>query len=188
MHTIKADDTDAAGGDDLAREVAALADADLLRLKAIARLRVRGLPGLEWADLLQESILRLLNGSRQRPEGVALAAVLAMTMRSIADEHWRIVKRERPILVAPGRAALEQADDSPEADPERIAGAMQALAGLDRLFAQDPMVLNILSGLAGGLSATEIQLRYALTETDYASARRRIRRALLRSNPEGPTP
>ena len=189
MHTIEADETDAAGecDDDIAREFAGLADADLLRLKAIARLRVRGLPGLEWADLLNESVLRLLDGSRRRPEGVALLAVLAMTMRSIADEYWRVVRRERPILVAPDRIALAQADDSPEANPERNTAAMQVLAGLDRLFARDAVVLNIMAGLAGGLSAAEIRSRYAITETDYASARRRMRRALLRSDTEAPT-
>ena len=190
MQTIEADDTDAAGvvDDDIAREIAALADTDLLRLKAIARLRVRGLPGLDWADILNESVLRLLNGSRRRPVGVEMVVVLAMTMRSIANEHWRRVIRERPILVPSDGCTLDQADDSPEANPERAAAAAQALAGLDRLFAQDAVVLNIMAGLAEGLSATEIRSRYALTETVYDSARRRLRRALLRSNPEAPTP
>ena len=190
MQTIEANETGAA--DDLeyeiAREIAALADTDLLRLKAIARLRARGLPGLEWADILHESILRLLNGSRRRPEGVPLAAVLAMIMRSIADEHWRLVRRERSILVTANGTALDQADESSEANPERVAAAAQTLAGLDRLFAQDAVVLNIMAGLAEGLSAVEIRSRYGLSETTYDTARRRMRRALLRSNQEAPAP
>ena len=190
MQTIEVDETGAAGhvGDDIAHDIATLTDTDLLRLKAIARLRARGLPGIEWTDILNETIFRLLNGSRRRPEGVALVATVAMTMRSIADEHWRVVRRERPVLVAADETALDQADESSEANPERAAAAAQALAGLDRLFAQDAVVLNIMAGLAEGLSATEIRLRYALTETVYDSARRRLRRALLRSNPEAPAP
>lgn len=190
MQTIEADDTDAAGNvdSDIAHEIAALADTDLLRLKAIARLRARGLPGVEWTDILNESILRLLNGSRRRPEGVALVAIVAMTMRSVADEYWRVARRERPILVTADGTALEQADDSSEADPERAAAAVQALTGLDRLFAQDAVVLNIMAGLAEGLSAAEIRFRYRMTASVYDTARRRMRRALLRSNPEAPTP
>ncbi len=110
------------------------------------------------ADILNESILRLLNGSRRRPEGVDLVAIVAMTMRSIADEHWRVVRRERPILVAADGTALEQADGSPEANPERAAAAAQALAGLDRLFAQDAVVLKLMAGLAEGLSADRDQV------------------------------
>ena len=120
--------------------------------------------------------------------GVFLVAMLAMTMRSIADEHWRIVRRERPILVAANETALDQADDSSEANPERAAAAAQALAGLDRLFARDAVVLNILAGLAEGLSAVEIRSRYGLSETTYDTARRRMRRALLRSDPEATAP
>ena len=113
-----------------------------------------------------------------------------MTMRSVADEYWRVARRERPILVTADGTALEQADDSSEADPERAAAAVQALAGngLDRLFAQDAVVLNIMAGLAEGLSAAEIRFRYRMTASVYDTARRRMRRALLRSNPEAPTP
>ena len=112
MQTIEVDETGAAGDveDDIAHEIAALADADLLCLPAIARLRVRGLPGVEWTDILNESILRLLNGSRRRPEGVAMVAIVAMTMRSIAEEDWRVVRRERPIFVAADGTTLDQAD------------------------------------------------------------------------------
>ena len=190
MQTIEADETAAADDvvDDIAHEIAALAATDLLRLEAIARLRARGLPGLEWVDLLNESILRLLNGSRRRPDGVSLVAVLAMTMRSIADEHWRMIRRERPILVKASETVLDQADDSPEANPERVAAALQTLAGLDRLFARDAIVLKIMAGLAEGLSAVEIRSRYGLSETAYDTARRRMRRALLRYDPEARAP
>ena len=51
---------------DLAAEVAALGDADLLRLRAIARLRARGLPGVDERDLFNEAVLRLLDGAALR--------------------------------------------------------------------------------------------------------------------------
>jgi RNA polymerase sigma-70 factor (ECF subfamily) len=177
---------------DIVRAIGALSDADLLRLKALARLRVRGLPGVEWADLLNETVLRALNGSRRWPAGVPLLSFLALTMRSICDEQWRRVRRERRVLVETGIAdrdlAALQTDESPDADPERVAIAIQTLASLDRLFARDEIALKIIAGLANGLSPAETRSRNALTETDYDTARKRMRRALLRHNLGGSKP
>ena len=169
-------------------EIAALGDADLLRLRAVARLRARGLPGVEGMDLLNEALLRLLDGSRSRPVGVTLVAVVAQTMRSIAHDHWRRAWREAPLRDASDPAALEQADPSPAADPERATAAAQALAQIDRLFASDPVALRIVAGLAEGLEAAEIRRRYGLDATTYDSARRRMRRALLRRDGDGGRP
>ncbi|WP_245501011.1 sigma-70 family RNA polymerase sigma factor [Lichenibacterium minor] len=175
---------------DPAREVAALVDADLLRLGALARLRARGLPGLEGADLLNEAVLRLLDGSRPRPPGVPLVAVLAMTMRGVAHDHWRKLRRERPVLV-PARdaaAAALHADPSPGVDPERATAAAQALADIDRLFARDVVALQVIAGMGDGLAPAEIRRRYGLSATAYDTARRRMRRALLRRDGDGGTP
>lgn len=172
--------------DVVAREIGALSDADLLRLKALARLRARGLPGVEWADLLNETILRVLNGSRRRPPDVPLIAFLAWTMRSICDEHWRRVRVERRILVASGSDERDPIavlrGGPPDADPERAAAAAQMLAALYRLFARDQPVFTIIVGLANGLSAAEIRDRHGLSEKDYNTARKRMRRVLLRNS------
>lgn len=46
---------------------------DLLRLKSVARLYGRGLPPeVSWADLLQEALARVLDGSRKCPEGLPM--------------------------------------------------------------------------------------------------------------------
>ena len=55
---------------------------DLLRLKSIARLYVRGLPPeIAWDDLLQEALTRVISGSRRRPEGVTTVAFVAGILR-----------------------------------------------------------------------------------------------------------
>lgn len=175
---------------DLALEVAGLADADLLRLGALARLRARGLPGLEGADLLNEAVLRLLDGSRTRPPDVPLVAVLAMTMRGVAHDHRRRLRRERPVLV-PSTGDGDVAtlpDPSPGVDPERATAAAQALADIDRLFARDAVALQVIAGLGDGLTPAEIRRRYGLSATAYDTARRRMRRALLRRDGDGGTP
>lgn len=158
---------------DIGWAIRRLTEADLLRLRALARLRVRGMPGsVAWSDLLHEAIVRALDGSRRWPPGVALVAFLAGIMRSLADESWRHLRRDGPHCFTPDLVANE--------DPERHYAAGQALAAMDRLFKDDPVGLRILAGLADGLTAAEIRATYALSQLDYDTARRRIRRALLR--------
>lgn len=165
-------------GGDVGVALRALSETDLVRLKALARLWSRGLPGgLGWTDVLNEAIVRSLDGSRRWPPDVPLLAFLSGVMRSICDEHWRRVRRYHARLVAaPAAADSVIASDN----PERVLAAAQALGAINSLFAQDPAALKILSGLAEGMSATDIRARYDMSERDYDSTRKRMRRALLR--------
>jgi DNA-directed RNA polymerase specialized sigma24 family protein len=159
---------------------------ELLRLKTIARLYARGLPpDVAWDDLLQEAITRVLTGSRQQPEGVTVVAFLAGVMRSLKAEHWRRV------LKGPGRPNTvrigDVTDDShevvladPAPGPERSLIARQELTAIQQLFAADPAALRIIAGLGEGLAAEQIRLAAGLSKVDYDSARRRMRRVLLR--------
>jgi DNA-directed RNA polymerase specialized sigma24 family protein len=177
---------------------------DLLRLKTIARLHARGLPpDVGWEDLLQEALTRVLTGTRTAPEGVSTVAFLAGVMRSLRSEHWRRVAaglgagaggdgRRRGGATSdyrsyPSReAALRDvgretaAVPDPVADPERSLIAIQELDAIERLFADDPVVLRIIDGLGEGLTAEQIRAALGLSKTDYDSARRRMRRCLLR--------
>src|SRR5215469_14728475 len=132
-------------------------DMDLLRLKTIARLHARGLPpDVAWDDLLQEAITRVLTGTRRKPDAVAMVASLAGVMRSLRSEHWRRVR---------GGGAVVQQELAP--DPERALIAAQELEAIGRLFADDLVVLRIITGLAEGLSPEEIRLAFGLSTTDY---------------------
>jgi RNA polymerase sigma-70 factor (ECF subfamily) len=107
-------------------------------------------------------------------------------MRSIRTEYWRRQRRD-------GRhwRRGEEADDRPAAggeaepadavpDPERALLALQELEAIAKLFADDPVALQIIVGLGDGLSADEIRAACGLTKTEYDSARKRMRRALIR--------
>jgi RNA polymerase sigma-70 factor (ECF subfamily) len=161
--------------------LSALSDDDLLRLRALARLRARGLPGgVAWSDLLHEAVLRALEGTRRWPPGVPLLAFLAGIMRSLCDEHWRRRRREGPAHPTDEIAAATMAFASSDADPERLYAASQALAAVDRLFASDVEALRVIAGLTNGLGAEDIQRHYGMTSVEYDTTRRRMRRALLR--------
>jgi DNA-directed RNA polymerase specialized sigma24 family protein len=161
-------------------------DADLLRLKTIARLHARGLPAdVGWADLLQEAFTRVLNGARRRPEGVPMVAFLAGVMRSIKAEHWRRALREARSVRLAQAPDETVAGDEPALldlapDPERTLIVLEELAAVDRLFADDPIALQIIAGLGEGLSAEEIRAACKLSKTAYDSGRKRMRRVLFR--------
>jgi DNA-directed RNA polymerase specialized sigma24 family protein len=160
---------------------------DLLRLKVIARLHGRSLPpDVSWADLLQEAFTRVLDGSRAIPAGVPPVAFLAGVMRSIKAEHWRRRRRaneQQPVLATEYQVVAADTTEAcdPLPDPERWLIAAQQLEAIGMLFAQDPVALQIIAGLGDGLTAEEIRRTLGMTKTDYDSARKRMRRALIRA-------
>lgn len=158
---------------------------DLLRLKAVARLHARGLPPeVGWSDLLQEAFARVLDGSRKCPQGLPVVAFLAGVMRSIRAEHYRRARRvaaQFPQMLAELelRGPEEEASD-PTPDPERMLIALEQLAEIDRLFADDSRALQVIEGLFEGWSPEQIRVRYDMSKIEYDSTRKRMRRVLLR--------
>ena len=151
-----------------------VSELQLLRLKTLARWYARGLPpDVTWEDLLQESMTRILLGRRAVPQGVAVVAFVAGVMRSLRSEHWQRARKSKRT----GRAH-EIIEFTP--GPERALMAQQELAAIRHLFADDVIALTILEGLAEGLTADEIRDAAQLTDSDYAAARKRMRRVLLR--------
>jgi DNA-directed RNA polymerase specialized sigma24 family protein len=158
---------------------------ELLRLKTIARLYARGLPpDVAWDDLLQEAITRIISGARRRPEDVTVVAFVAGVMRSLKAEHWRRSQRLSQssgsgiARIGNGPQEIDLRDPTPS--PERSLIAQQELNAIERLFADDAVILKIIVGLGQGLSAEQIRLAIGLSKLRYESARRRMRRSLLR--------
>ena len=115
--------------------------------------------------------MRALAGTRPWPPGVPLLAFLAGVMRSLCDEQWR---RRRRLDTLPFENA------GPVDDPERVYAAAEALAAIHRLFASDAPATRVITGLLEGMTADEIRRHYGLSPVEYDTARRRIRRSLLR--------
>ena len=170
---------------DVSAALAGLSNAELLRLNALARLWTRGMPGtLSSADVLQEAIARALDGSRKWPAGVPILAFLSGVMRSICDDHWRQQAREARVLVRAADAADARAEvvGAANPDPERVVAAAQAMSDIYELFVGDNAALKVITGLADGLTAAEICETYGLSEREYDTTRKRMRRALLRAD------
>jgi DNA-directed RNA polymerase specialized sigma24 family protein len=150
-------------------------ETELLRLKAIAHLQARGLPAaFSWSDLLQEAFTRILDGSRRRPKGLPMVSFVAGIMRSIKSDYWRRTRRE----LESAAALKEMRGQAP--DPERSLAALQELAAISDLFADDAEVQQIIAGAAEQRSAEEVRVVGRMSKVEYDSARKRMRRVLLR--------
>lgn len=166
---------------------------DLLRLKSIARLHARGLPpDVSWDDLLQEAITRVLTGKRVKPDEVGMVAFLAGIMRSLRTDHvrraWAGARRDDPRWLGrydDGEPFSDREILDPTADPERALIAADELHKIRQLFADDCAALEIIDGLAEGLTAEQIRARHRIPRTEYDSTRKRMRRCLIREGLTG---
>lgn len=171
MSALELPDPDAlAAAHRTAQALDALTPADLLRLKRLAQLRARVLPGVDWEDLLGEALLRALDGSRRWPDGVPLLAFLAGIMRSIIDRR----AHDRRRLAEQALARLTE----PTPAGESALHARQCLLAIDGYFAGDPDVRWLLAALAGAAEP-------ALPAKRRDAARKRLTRAILRGDLDG---
>ena len=168
-----------------------LTASDLRRLQHLARIRAIGLEPLEWGDLLNEAIARLLEGSRRWPRDVSLVVFLRETMRSIANGHLRRLEKRTVVAAsalgtdaATGNRIVEGAGDV-SMEPEARTSASETLARVEGLFSGDKDAMAVISGKVSGQSPQEIQKEACMTATRYATTQRRIQRRLAGEIPEG---
>ena len=162
-----------------------VSEMDFLRLKALARWYARGLPpDVDWDDLLQEAFTRVLVGARVKPDGLEMVPFIAGIIRSLRSDHLRRAygcgSAEPMRIDVVTEPARELALWDPASDPERALVAQQELDQIRRLFADDPLALTIIKGLGDGLTAEQIRAAGRISKLDYDSARKRMRRCLLR--------
>ena len=105
-----------------------LSEGELRRLEQLARLRVIGLHAVDWRDLLQEAIARLLDGSRRWPRDVSLVVFLRETMRSIASDHWR--RLEEPVVMSEAELGVHQETGEGALDNAIDPGGLTGASGL----------------------------------------------------------
>lgn len=161
-------------------------------------------------DLLNEAVKRALIGTsgdrrdgergRPWPKGVHIVAFLMECMKSIANgsqnSHKQAVDRRAEALTT------EDGDANPElSNAERVQGSVEEelidreeqeskqkaaeedVAAIRKLFAQGDVVHDILDGEAMGMSPEDIRQVLGITPTEYASARKRLRRTVDKHMP-----
>jgi RNA polymerase sigma-70 factor (ECF subfamily) len=170
--------------------IAGLGQADWLRLHKVARALCRN-GGFDADDLLQEAFQRALNGVRHCPRDLEVTRFLAGVMRSIAAD-WSKARRRRPEmrLNAPSGALLDvvvQVRDSSLDAEELLASTQESACVIERikdLFADDATALTIIEGMLEGRAGAELRSAAELSEKEFASKRRLIRRRIDKAFPK----
>ncbi len=177
--------------------IAALDAADMTRLVAAAKTRVRrsrlDAVDLGARDLVADAITGTLRGRRRWCRGVTLIRHLIMTMKSIASQRSKRVMAakaagfcvERRAELAPGllpekdregnATDLAMMEPSLEPDAERVI-ARDEIRMFYRHFANDPAALAVMDGWKEGVPGPKIQERSGLEFHQYQAAARRVRR------------
>ncbi len=181
--------------------MSALDPADLGRLAARARARIRGF-GIDPQrhsphDLLHEAITQTLSGSRKWKRGMDFGLHLRRAMRSIAS-NW---KRRSERAAAAGADEVRFSKlwaDGEKADLKDLPGSMQGvlaapepgaesgliakeqLEAVLRGCAGDEPAKRVIDGLFEGLTVREMGQRLEVTERQVESTKERIRRRARR--------
>ncbi len=183
---MDAQETDVVGDvyspDELHAAISAFGDLDWLRVKKAAlyfakRCR-RG-----WDDLQNEALLRSLEGRRKCPRNVAVTTFLGNVIRSIASEPDEL-DGHTPLtdeLEAQQSSPSGLTDLTKPADPAAsTVDAQKIIAEVIAAFDGDEMSEMIFEGTVDGMEGQELRETLGLSEKDFDSKRRFVRRRLNR--------
>jgi DNA-directed RNA polymerase specialized sigma24 family protein len=140
-------------------------------------------------DLLQEAVVRAIDGERNCPAGMPLTTFLYGAMRSIADAERKSLAREgaKVGLEVLAEVGAEPASPGRNAEEAMIAAddfSARVTALLD-LFADDEPALMVVMGDLDEIPAEELRQMVGLDKTGFATVRKRIRRKLADAYPNG---
>ncbi|MBK9131259.1 MAG: sigma-70 family RNA polymerase sigma factor [Gammaproteobacteria bacterium] len=163
--------------------------ATVLRLGKAAGYFSRGLD-MEANDLLHEAVLRSLTEDRTCPRQVPVATFLWNTMRSIRSAALK-ERRLNPVESVDPTSQdnviieAEHPDPSPEDHFINADAVNRLIREMESLFEDDEDAQLLLVGLFQGMTRKEIQTECNLSDTQYDTIRKRIRRKLDERYPEG---
>ncbi len=156
-----------------------------------ARWRVQGLGraalGRNAMDLFGEAVTATLAGTRRwQPDRVNFTTFLTGVMRSISS-HWRDGFDEREAWLESDlsqdhqsremdRESLLERAESGAPSAECVLNAVEKVAALKEHFQNEPEVLLVMEGIKEGMSGPEIQKLLELTQTQFETIMRRLRR------------
>jgi RNA polymerase sigma-70 factor (ECF subfamily) len=163
--------------DEVAAELSRLSRSELQRMVLQAKTLIRG-TDLEAKELINTVLERLLtrDGDRRRHwhRKETLAGCVYRTMKSIVRDHWR--RLQIPMHAINDSAAGLQSEPNPEVQLVARQELLEVLRTLDDSENTAAIALELASGHSPG----EVKKRFGLSDTDYDSALKRIRRRILR--------
>jgi hypothetical protein len=169
--------------DDVEAAIGAFSEADWARLQ---RLGAASTFKTGWGseDLLQEAILRTLQGTRNCPTDVDVIKHLIDTMSSIANGERDKARNQFPHLptLQPGvSGAVDLASSAWSAEEKLVyeGGRVEIVT----LFDDDPVAKELAEGIIAGFETAQLKELTGLQGTAYNTKRTLIRRRLLKFSP-----
>jgi len=153
-----------------------LTAAALLRLRNYARWRVRGLgrkaAGRTETELLADAMNATLEGKRRwNKDKVDFVGHLVCAMRSISEDGEVL----RPFDLVPSE---EPGPDEELEANESQSEARTRVEAIENAFADDPVISLILDGLRQGMTPGKVRAELELSQTEYETAMKRLRRRM----------
>jgi DNA-directed RNA polymerase specialized sigma24 family protein len=172
---------------DVEAQLRNLSAADWSRAESIAKGLCAGIPTLEPADLLQETMTKLLQGVRVWRPGLHPLVVLKSTMHSEASNARKRAKHgaiDHNVEVA--EVVADADDDSPSAEvpavaeltAEDMAAQRELLAAVEAAVAGDESLELLTMAWADGLRGDEAAKELGWDKKTYEAARKRLTRRL----------
>ena len=186
-----AESLDALSVDEFMSVLHGLTDAQMVRLKEIARIYGKTC-GSEENDLINEAIFRVTKGTRKCPRDLDPIAFLAQTMRSISHDirvkARRILSIDHKTTDKGGNSIpFDPADGSP--GPEQQLGSDETTkairAAILALFGDDELARDFAEGVLAGFEGEELREYTGLSGTAFNSMRRKFRRKVDAAYPNG---
>ena len=144
-------------------------------------------------DIVQESIRRVLSGSRPWPKSEPFMNFMAGVIKSVADyENRRGSSDGRLIVSSETDIHKKDASDNlienhPSFDDsviERELMAAEELKNIESIFEDDEKALAIVMGREEGFTGSEIQEMFGMSKTAYESAAKKVNRRMTKFNNE----
>ena len=187
---IDGDDQHALTIDALRAAIAALTEADYKRLHTLSHVFAK-LSELTAEELVQEAVMRALEGTRRCPADVPVIVFLGNAMKSIASSARRAASSPRlhVALDMTGTDGLAQVLESEQRSPEQCVLAREdfqgRIAALDALFAEDTEAQMLIEAIKDGAQGADICALWGWNSGQLATVRRRVRNTMLRHFPRG---
>jgi RNA polymerase sigma-70 factor (ECF subfamily) len=176
--------------DEVTAAIKALSVADRVRVKRAAQYFCR-----HWTmspdDLLQEAILRALEGGRKCPRNIEIVVFLIGIIRSLSSTEARAMKRKPVLHVVPMIGEGDESFDPPDGrpDPEAQLAEVEAAAATKKrildVFSDDLIAQTVAEGIMDNMEGKELLDLCGLNEKGLATKRRLVKRRLEKEFPDG---
>ena len=173
--------------DEAAAILRAMPEADLLKLSDIAKFQSLKVKNLEHDDLLHKGIVRILDGSRNWPRGLAAPAFITQVLKSIVSAHAKNFKvatdsgyitEQDELSVTDGNTQLAELVENPQSDICNVMYAHEMLNKLINKLATDPVAQIVASAIGERMSAKETCSKFNISHKEYDAARKRLQRVV----------